>query len=182
MNKENPVKAFRAFKKGFEVTETYWTYRKMYLINIKPGHNESAAAFTTRVEDLVGQCQWLEGEREGRRINLYYHRTEHFDIRQYKQNESARKGNRLTWDKVVEEAQHQERNGKGYVRYRKEKGAGSTPRYGDPSLCADTMSRGSKQPQLRPWSQTRSGGGNSQLCSRYGKCNGCNGEKGTCPA
>ena len=139
VDKTKPEEVFRAFKKGFEVTETY---RQMYLSNIKQGHNESAAAFMTRVEDLVGQCQWPEAEREGRCIDLYYHRTEHFDVRQYIQNESARKGKSLKWDKVVEEAKHQEHIGKDYARYRKEKGAGSTPTYGDPSFSAHAMSRG----------------------------------------
>ena len=121
VNKENPAKVFRAFKKGFEVTETYWTCRQMYLSNIEQGHNDSAAAFMTRVEDLVSQCQWTEAEREGRHIDLYYHGTEHFDIRCYIQNESAREGNSLMWDKVVDKAKCQECVGKEYARYRKEK-------------------------------------------------------------
>ena len=90
MDTTKPEEVFRAFKKGFEVTETYWTYRQMYLSNIEQGHSESAAAFLTRVKDLVGQCQRPEAEREGRYIGLYYHRTEHSDVIWYVQNESAR--------------------------------------------------------------------------------------------
>ena len=184
VNKENPAKVFRAFKKGFEVTETYWTYRQMYLSNIEQGHNDSAAAFMTRVKDLVSQCQWTEAEREGRHIDLYYHGTEHFDIRCYIQNESAREGNSLMWDKVVDKAKCQECVGKEYARYRKEKGSSSTPSYGGPSFAADTMSRGFKRPQPRPQRQSGGSGGGyySQQCNRCGKHNGCNGKKGNCQA
>ena len=52
------------------------------------------------------------------------------------------------------------------------------------SLAADAASRGYKKPQQR--SQTPSGdkgGGKSQKqCDWCSKCNGCTGEKGTCPA
>ena len=132
----------------------------------------------------MAQCQWPEAEREGRCIDLYYHRTKHFDIQRYIQNESAREGVSLTWEKVIDKAKCQEYVGKEYARYRKEKGAGSTPSYGDPSLAADAISRGFKKPQPRP--QRQSGGSGrenySQQCNRCGKSNGYNGKKGTCPA
>ena len=35
VNKANPEEVFRAFKKGFEIAETYWTYRQMYISNIE---------------------------------------------------------------------------------------------------------------------------------------------------
>ena len=50
-------------------------------------------------------------------------------------------------------------------------------------MAADAVSRGYNKPQ--PRSQTPSGGkgGKSQKqCDRSGRCNGCTGEKGTCPA
>ena len=54
--------------------------------------------------------------------------------------------------------------------------------YGDPALAADAVSRGQKKPQLR--SRTSSGGmgGQTKQCDQCGKHNGCNGQKGTCPA
>ena len=130
------------------------------------------------------QCQWPEAEKGGRRIGLYYHGTEHFDIRHYIQNESDREGGSLMWDKVVEEAKCQEHVGKEYQRYRKEKGDSSTPFYGDPSLAADAVSRGFKKSQPRPLRQSggSGGGNNSQQCNRCSKHNGCNGKEGTCPA
>ena len=65
----DPDQVFRAFKKGFEIAETYWTFRSMYLSSAKQGANKSAAALATWVEDLVAQCEWLERERERRKAH-----------------------------------------------------------------------------------------------------------------
>ena len=108
----------------------------------------------------MAQCQWPDGKKEGRHIDLYYHITEHFGIKQYIQNETAREGGSLMWDKIVEEAKHQERVGKEYARFRRENGAGGTPSYGDPALAADAISRRYKKPQQR--SRTPSGGKGGQ--------------------
>ena len=93
----------------------------------------------------------------------------------------TRDGGTLTWEKLVEEAKHQECIGKEYAKFRRENSGGGTPSYGDPALAADAVSRGYKKPKQR--SQTPSGGGKSQKqCDQCGKRNGCTGEKGTCPA
>ena len=162
---DNLDQIFKAFKKGFEIAETYWTYRSLYLSSAKQSPSKSAAALATRVEDLVAQCEWLEREREGRRIDLYYHITEHFDVKRYIQNETAREGANLMWDKLVDEAKCQECVGKEYARFRRENGGSGTPSYGDPALATDVISRGYKKPQQR--AQTPSGGkrgNNPQQC------------------
>ena len=97
----------------------------------------------------MAQCGWPEQEREGRYIDLYYHITEHFDIKQYIQNETAREDAHLMWDRLVEEAKHQECIGKEYTRFVRENGGVGTPSYGDPALSADAMSRGYKKSQPR---------------------------------
>ena len=88
------------------------------------------------------------------------------------------------WEKLVEEAKHQECVGKEYAKFRRENGGSGTPSYGDPALAADAISRGYKKAQ--PRSRTPSGGkgqGKSQKqCDRCSKHNGCTGKKGTCPA
>ena len=143
-----------------------------------------AAALTTRVEYLVSMCKWPDKQKEQRHIDLFYHLTDFFDIKCYAQNETSREGGNLTWEKLVEEAKHQERVSKEYAKFRRENGGGGTPSYGDPALAAHAISRGYKKPQQR--SRTPSGGkkgGNSQKqCNQCGKRNGCTGEKGTCPA
>ena len=177
----DPKAIIKAFKKGFELEETYWTYHSIYLSSSKQAKGESAAALATQVEDLVNLCKWPDAQREQRRIDLFYHLTDFFDVQQYMQNETAREGGNLTWESLVNEAKCQECVGKEYARFQRENGDSSTLSYGDPALAADAVSRGFKRPQ--PRSQMPSGGkGSQQQCDQCGKCNGCNGQKGTCPA
>ena len=179
---DNPKAIIKAFRKGFKLEETFWTYRSLYLSSAKQSPGETAATLAMRVEDLVNLCKWPEWEQEQRRINLFYHLTDIFDIKWYAQLETAREGGNLTWDKLTEEAKCQERVGREYARFRRENSGGGTPTYGYPALAADAISRGYKKPQ--PRSRTPSGGKGCQAkqCDCCGRHNGCNGEKGTCPA
>ena len=140
-------------------------------------------AFSVQVEELVAHCKWPEAEMEQRHIDLHHHRTQYFNAQHFIQNESAREGVSLTWERVVDEAKCQERTAKEYHQHRKEKGdEGGAPPYDEPSLATDAMSRGYRKLQLRPRRQSGSGGRGGPQCFRCGKCNGCNGKKGTCPA
>ena len=138
-------------------------YQSLYLSSEKQSRGESVATLTTRVEDLVSMCKWPEEQKEERHIDLFYHLSDFFDVRCFIQNETSREGGNLTWEKLVEEAKHQEHVGKEYAKFRRENGGGGTPSYGDPALAIDAISRGYKKPQQR--SRTLSGGkggGNSQ--------------------
>ena len=146
---DNLEQIFKTFKKDFEIAETYWTYRSLYLSSAKQSPSESVAALATRVKDLVAQCEWPEREREGRCIDFFYHTMDYFDVKQYIQNETAREGGNLMWDKLVEEAKHQECVGKEYARFWRENGGGGTPSYGNPALATDAVFRGYKKPQQR---------------------------------
>ena len=136
--------------------ETYGTYRSLYLSSEKQGRGETAAALTTRVEDLVSMCKWPDDQKEQRCIDLYYHLSEVFDVRWFIQIETSKEGGNLTWEKLVEEAKRQERVGKEYAKFRRENGGGGTPSYRDPALATDAVSRGYNKPQQR--SRTPSGG------------------------
>ena len=103
------------------------TYRSLYLSSEKQGRGETAAALATRVEDLVSMCKWPDEQKEQRRIDLYYHLSEVFDVRRFVQIETSREGGNLTWEKLVEEAKRQERVGKEYAKFRRENGGGGTP-------------------------------------------------------
>ena len=163
--------------------ETYWTYRSLYLSSEKQGRGESAATLTTRVEDLVSMCKWPDNQKEQRRIDLFYHLSEVFDVRRFVQIKTSREGGNLTWEKLVEEAKHQEHVSKEYAKFRRENGGGGTPSYGDPALAADAISRGYNKPQQRSWTPSGGKGGKSQKqCDRCGRRNSCTGKKGTCPA
>ena len=183
VNKEDPIAIITAFKKGYELEETYWTYRSLYLSSEKQGRGESVATLATRVEDLVSMCKWPDNQKEERHIDLFYHLSEVFDMRCFVQIETSREGGNLMWEKLVEEAKCQERVGKEYAKFRRENGGGGTPSYGDPALAADAISRGYNKPQQRSRTPSGGKGGKSQKqCDRCGRCNGCTGEKGTCPA
>ena len=108
---KRPPAIIKVFKKGYELEETYWTYRSLYLSNKKQGRGETAAALATRVEDLVSMCKWPDDQKEQRCIDLYYHLSEVFDVRRFIQIETSREGGNLMWEKLVEEAKHQEHVG-----------------------------------------------------------------------
>ena len=55
---KDPKAIIKAFRKGYEVSETYWMYRSLYLSSAKQGHMETVAALATRVEELVNLCEW----------------------------------------------------------------------------------------------------------------------------
>ena len=80
VNQKDPLAIIKAFKKGYELEETYWTYRSLYLSSEKQGRGETAVALATRVEDLVSMCKWPDDQKEQRRIDLYYHLSEVFDV------------------------------------------------------------------------------------------------------
>ena len=183
VNKKDPLAIIKAFKKGYELEETYWMYRSLCLSRKKQGRGETVATLTTRVEDMVSMCKWPDDQKEQRRIDLYYHLSEVFDVRRFIQIETSREGGNLTWEKLVEEAKHQERVGKEYAKFRRENGGSGTPSYGDPALATDAVSRGYNKPQQRSQMLSGGKGGKSQKqCDRCGRHNSCTGEKGTCPA
>ena len=172
-----------AFKKGYELEETYWTYWSLYLSSEKQGRGETVAALATRVEDLVSMCKWPDNQKEQRCIDLYYHLSEVFDVRHFVQIETSREGGNLTWEKLVEEAKCQEHVSKEYAKFRRENGGSGTPSYGDPALAADAISRGYNKPQQRSRTPSGGKGGKSQKqCDQCGRHNGCTGERETCPA
>ena len=181
VNKEDPIAIITTFKKGYELEETYWTYRSLYLSSEKQGRGELAAALATRVEDLVSMCKWPDNQKEERCIDLFYHLSEVFDMRRFVQIKTSREGG--NWEKLVEEAKCQERVSKEYAKFRRENGGGGTSSYGDPALAIDAVSRGYNKPQQRSRTPSGGKGGKSQKqCDQCGRHNGCTGERGTCPA
>ena len=119
-------------------------YRSLYLSSEKQRKGETAAALTTRVEDLVSMCKWPAEQKEQRHIDLFYHLTDFFDVKRYMQNETIREGGNFTWEKLVEEAKCQEHVGKEYAKFRRENSGGGTPSYRDPALATDAISRGTR--------------------------------------
>ena len=48
------------------------------------------------LKNLVSMCKWLDEQKEQRRIDLYYHLSEVFDMRRFIQLETSREGGNLT--------------------------------------------------------------------------------------
>ena len=78
---KDPHAIIKAFKIGYELEETYWTYRSLYLSSAKQSQGESVAILATRVKDLVNMCKWPEEQKEQRRIDLFCHLTDFFDVK-----------------------------------------------------------------------------------------------------
>ena len=66
---------FKAFKKGMEISDSYWAARKVYLSGVKQGPRETATELAVRVEDMILQGKWPENETQNHRIDLYYKAT-----------------------------------------------------------------------------------------------------------
>ena len=92
VNKKDALAIIKAFKKGYELEETFWMYRSLYLSSEKQGRGETAATLATRVEDLVSMCKWPDDQKEQRCIDLYYHLSEVFDVRHFVQIKTSREG------------------------------------------------------------------------------------------
>ena len=56
--KKIPLPSSMHSRKAYELAETYWMYRSLYLSSERQSKGEMAATLTTRVEDLVNMCQW----------------------------------------------------------------------------------------------------------------------------
>ena len=60
--KKIPLPSSMHSRKAYELAETYWMYRSLYLRSERQSKGEMAATLTTRVEDLVNMCQWPAGQ------------------------------------------------------------------------------------------------------------------------
>ena len=169
---------FKAFKKGMEISDSYWSARKAYLSGVRQGPKETAAELAVRVEDMVLQGKWPENETQNRRIDLYYKATAYYEIQRYIQDQTSREGNELTWEKLVQEAKRQERTVLEYKDFKMDAGnTGSTPTYDNPALNADAVGRFNRG---RPQQRKGKGGSTGDACKKCGK----RGHKGgsDCPA
>ena len=55
---------FKAFHKGMEISDSYWTARKAHLSRVKQCPKETAAKLAVRVEDMVLQGRWPDSETQ----------------------------------------------------------------------------------------------------------------------
>ena len=167
VNAADGEEVFRAFRKGMEISDTYWSARKAYLSGVNQGPTETAAELAVRIKDMVLQGKWPENETQNRRIDLYYKATAYYEIQRYIQDQTGKEGNELTWEQLVHEAKRQERTVLEYKDFKRNAGnTGSTPTYDNPALNADAVgkfTRGCSQ------YQKGKGGGAGDACRKCGK-------------
>ena len=71
-------------------------FRDQYLSHVRQGSSETATELTICIEDLVLQYKWPDGQTECCCIDLCYHATKFYEVRQFIQTETAKKEVSLT--------------------------------------------------------------------------------------
>ena len=100
-------KVWAVFDGSFEKSGTFWQYREEYLSDFRQGPNETAAELDLNIRTLVTRCQFLEDERDRRRVDLLFHATKHYEVKKAIQDA---KGDDLTFEKLIETAKKIERS------------------------------------------------------------------------
>ena len=75
-------KVFEAFANSFEKSSSYWQAREEYLGDIKQSKQQTTAELDIYIKDLVRRCQFSRTEVEARKMDLLYHATVHFEVRE----------------------------------------------------------------------------------------------------
>ena len=155
-----------AFEKSFEQSTSFWHFRDAYLADFRQDKSETMADLDLRIKQTVRGCQWKKETHKERMIDLLYHATIYYEIRQFVQESEP---TTLTYETVIEKAKAHECNVLEYKDHQASHGgANSAPSYNNPLLSAHPLSK------RRP-----SGcGNNGQRCGKCGKSH----ERGNCLA
>ena len=157
---------WKAFKKSFEQSTSFWHFRDTYLADFRQDESETTADLDLRIKQTVRGCQWQKESEEERMIDLLYHATIYYEIRKFVQESDP---TALTYEMVIEKAKAHERNVLEYKDHQASHGgANSAPSYNNPLLSAHELSK--------RWPSGR--GNNGQRCGKCGKSH----ERGNCPA
>ena len=156
-------KVWAVFDGSFEKSGTFWQYREEYLSDFRQGPNKTAAELDLSIRTLVTKCQFLEAERDRRRVDLLFHATKHYEVKKAIQDA---KGDDLTFDKLIETAKKIERSKVESANY---KGHFSRSQ---PPFQANAVSKRFQSQHRR---QRRPSNG---TCSKCGKSH----DWGNCPA
>ena len=117
---------------------------------MRQGSSETATELTICIEDLVLQYKWPDGQTECCCIDLCYHATKFYEVRQFIQTETTRKEVSLTWDILIEKAKHLDHTCQEYKEHQETNSdTGSMQSHSNPALNADAV-RGasSKEPNF----------------------------------
>ena len=157
---------WKAFKKSFEQSTSFWHFRDAYLADFRQDESETMADLDLHIKQTVRGCQWKKETGEERMIDLLYHATIYYEIRKFVQESEPAT---LTYEIVIEKAKAHECNVLEYKDHQASHGeANSAPSYNNPLLSAHALSK--------RWPSGCSN--NGQCCGKCGKSH----EQGNCPA
>ena len=74
-----------AFEKSFEQSTSFWHFRDAYLADFRQDDSETMANLDLRIKQTVRGCQWQKESEEERMIDLLYHATIYYEIRNFVQ-------------------------------------------------------------------------------------------------
>ena len=156
---------WKAFKKSFKQSTSFWHFRDAYLADFRQDESETTADLDLRIKQTVRGCQWKKETEEERMIDLLYYATIYYEIGKFVQESEPAS---LTYEMVLEKAKAHEHNILEYIDHQASHGgANSAPSYNNQLLSAQALSK--RRPSRR---------GNNGQC--YGKC-GKSHEQGNCP-
>ena len=171
---KDPAKEIDAFwdyfEKSFEQTASHWHYIDQYLSDFRQEPDESTADLDISICELVKGCKFPEDQVECRRLELLFHATNLFVIREHiVDTPNAR------YEECVKKAKQHERTVSDFKDHASSRGAtgSSIPSFQDPLLTAHAVQ----------WSR-RPSGRKGGACPAYGtkcfKCGGMNHFKQFC--
>ena len=165
---KNPAKDIDAFwdyfEKSFEQTASHWHYIDQFLSDFRQEPDESTADLDIRIRELVKGCKFPDEQVECRRLELLYHATNLFVIREYIVDTPN-----VRYEECVKKAKQHERTISDFKDHASSRGAtgSSIPSFQDPLLTAHAVQR-SRRPS------GRKGG----ACGKCGRSH----DRGNCPA
>ena len=129
---------WKAFKKSFEQSTSFWHFRDAYLADFRQDELETTDDLDLHIKQTVRGCQWKKETKEEQMIDLLYHATIYYEIHKFVQESEPAT---LTYEMVIEKAKAHECNVLEYKDHQASHGgANSAPSYNNPLLSAHTLS------------------------------------------
>ena len=164
---KNPAKDINAFwdyfEKSFEQTASHWHYIDQYLSDFRQEPDESTADLDIRIRELVKGCNFPEEQVECRRLELLFHATNLFVIREHITDTPN-----VRYEECIKKAKQHERTMSDFKDHASSHGAtgSSIPSFQDPLLTAHAVQ------------QSRKPSGCKGACGKCGRSH----DRGNCPA
>ena len=130
---------FKAFANSFEKSSSHWQARDEYLCDIKQDKNQTTAELDIYIKDLIRRCQFPPEDQESRKIDLLYHATTHFEVRNFIHNA---KHEELKYDRMIEVAKAHERTCQEYQIHKQAHSmANPSNSYANPLIQTNALSK-----------------------------------------